>query len=335
VVSVSGDPDGFEGNAQSFRIVTRLEMGKRKTLGLNLTRATLHAVLKYPNLRNYEDIDDKKHKKFGAFAVDGNSFQFARDPFTTTDPNTRPSLEATIMDHADEVAYSIQDISDFFCAGLLPLRIMAADKAEFNHFFRENEPYIIPTGINIDKMEIDPGESLQNMLNMFVGPRTYLDTQEDRGQIKMRISKFIAESVEGCGVKDDGGSWRLDINPARQIEINFLKQILKKYVIRNSKLVTQQAGQRHIIRSLYEFYRSALEENNWRREVIPGFYVKEAERVTEKPSSVSETDQQERERAKIRLAVDIVAGLTETQAIDMFGRISGFALGAVSDLISL
>lgn len=57
-------PDGYEGNAQSFRIVTKLAFSRKPYPGLNLTRATLNSLLKYPWLR---EAAGKRSKKFGAY----------------------------------------------------------------------------------------------------------------------------------------------------------------------------------------------------------------------------------------------------------------------------
>ena len=76
------DQEGFEGNAQSFRIITRLAVRlnsdewKTNFPGIDLTRATLNAVLKYPwQWKN----EGKKNKKFGAYTEDKEAFDFARN----------------------------------------------------------------------------------------------------------------------------------------------------------------------------------------------------------------------------------------------------------------
>src|ERR1044071_5853233 len=53
--------DGFEGNAQSFRIVTKLALRSPDIPGLNLTRATLNALLKYPWTRQSDGHEKEKY----------------------------------------------------------------------------------------------------------------------------------------------------------------------------------------------------------------------------------------------------------------------------------
>jgi dGTPase len=95
-----GVPDGYEGNAQSFRIVTKLSMRHPLFVGLNLTRASLNASLKYPWLR--ELGNEKKGKKWGAYEIDREEFDWVREEHPGSED--RPSVEAQIMDWADDVA---------------------------------------------------------------------------------------------------------------------------------------------------------------------------------------------------------------------------------------
>lgn len=114
-----GLPEGFEGNAQSFRIATRLAISEPGN-GLNLTRATLNAVSKYP----WRSDDTGAGKKFGCYEDDKDFLEFARRPMNLR-PHTR-TLEAEIMDWADDIAYSVHDVEEFFRAGLIPLDRLAA-----------------------------------------------------------------------------------------------------------------------------------------------------------------------------------------------------------------
>jgi len=114
--------DGFEGNAQSFRLVTRLEgRGAKSTAGLDLTRATLNALLKYPWLNRK---NPKKPKKWGAYKSEVADFAFARDQLGANEWSQKKTLEAEIMDWADDITYAVHDLEDFYRARKIPLHLL-------------------------------------------------------------------------------------------------------------------------------------------------------------------------------------------------------------------
>ncbi|MEL0148929.1 MAG: deoxyguanosinetriphosphate triphosphohydrolase [Pontimonas sp.] len=110
---------GFEGNAQSFRLLTRLEPKSVDSSGvprgLNLTRASLLASIKYPWNAEQPDIDPSGREKFGVYSDDREVFEWAREGM----PERRLTLEAEVMDFSDDVAYSVHDFEDAIVNGYL------------------------------------------------------------------------------------------------------------------------------------------------------------------------------------------------------------------------
>jgi dGTPase len=116
---------GFEGNAQTLRVLTRLEAKvvgpDGASAGLNLTRAALDACSKYPWFRS------AGQRKFGVYADDAPVFAWLREG--APEPGRR-CLEAQVMDWSDDVAYSVHDVEDGIHGGYVRLGPLRADADE-------------------------------------------------------------------------------------------------------------------------------------------------------------------------------------------------------------
>ncbi|WP_018349228.1 deoxyguanosinetriphosphate triphosphohydrolase [Longispora albida] len=113
--AVAASCGGFEGNAQTLRVVARLE-AKVPGAGLNLTRATLDAISKYPWPHR------PGSRKFGVYADDAEIFAWLREGA----PDEHRCLEAQVMDWADDVAYSVHDVEDGIHGGYIKLAGLSA-----------------------------------------------------------------------------------------------------------------------------------------------------------------------------------------------------------------
>jgi dGTPase len=164
---------GFEGNAQSLRLLTRLEP-KVPGAGLNLTRATLDATLKYPWL------PDGSGGKYGAYPEDAEVFGWIREGA----PPGRLCLEAQIMDWADDVAYSVHDLEDGLHAGLIKFKVLIAEQALVARTAHDQF-------CDGDVTEAELDSVLGELLAMQIWPREFDGTERSMAALKNLTSELI------------------------------------------------------------------------------------------------------------------------------------------------
>ncbi len=126
----AADVGGFEGNAQSLRLLTRLEPKvfgpDDEPYGLNLTRASLDASCKYPWSIETAETEPGGRAKYGYYPDDAAAFEWLRRGA----PDRRRCIEAQVMDLSDDIAYSVHDFEDAVVAGSVDVAALRDSAAQ-------------------------------------------------------------------------------------------------------------------------------------------------------------------------------------------------------------
>lgn len=310
--------DGYEGNAQSFRIITKLAVRRADSRqGLDLTRATLDATLKYPSFAN------ESGEKYGAFRDDEEAFKFARELHPPGD--AAPSIEAQIMDWADDITYSIHDTEDFYRAGLIPLHLLRASDTERAQFLER----AIARRTKINKPFSQKPDELDDIFGRFCDwlptREPYSGTRSQRGGLVEFTSKTVSDYLQATKLlpRQDPKNG-LEIPPDFLAQVALLKELTWIYVIDNPALAGHQYGQRKIIRTLFEIFYQAARDRKW--VLFPPQFREEAEEVLKTLGHISPA-------GCARLVADTIASMTDQQALRLYQRLTGQSQGSVLDPI--
>ena len=321
---------GFEGNAQSLRILSKLskkEPPPSPEVGLNLTHRTLAAILKYDNLITIEKKDDAKPIK-GYYQTEEELVKRIKRSVlgkTSVLGGEFKTVECQIMDIADDIAYSTYDLEDALKAGFVtPLQmILAVQQDEVYRPVIEKlgidrdtlldhtidiwlEPALDPKSLNLDVslLDIQRGEELA-MLSAAVHAKTQELAEDGTARTKF-TSRLVDECIEGTDVVVNDGCPALSevkLNPGLLTRVNVLKHLTYELVIQspNLKTVEHRGGEivKDIFRALSGGGGDMLMPNDYR------------ERVVKADGKL--------ERA--RAICDFIAGMTDRYAIEFYGRL--------------
>lgn len=309
-------PDGYEGNAQTFRILTKLAVRYSKdNPGLDLTRATLAATLKYPWLR--DKSVDMKRSKWSAYASEESEFKWAREH----SPGEFKTAEAELMDWADDIAYSVHDLEDFHRVGIIPWsEIISEDSREtlINGVVAawKKDPSCPADATSRMKAALD---RIIRKLIMFptVTKEVYNGAREQRRQLRNFTSLLIGNYVRAVSLTDSLGGATVLIAKEAADEVRLLKYFARYYVIGLPALSAQQYGQKKIVRDLFQIFLSEGKAGDLALFPARLRYIWE-DNIGEKGA---------------RLAADCVASLTENEAYQLHHRLMGTESGLVLDPI--
>lgn len=306
--------EGFNGNAQSFRVLCRLSIKDidEDALGLHLTRATLSATLKYP-----WPYPERRTPNggWGWYDDDGEDAIFAQ-ALVPEAMRRRPTLEAELMDWADDVTYGVHDVEDFFRAGLVPLE----------RVFKEGELERDIFTASLRAADKVPRDRIILTLNSFVGYplRAFTGSRSDRALLRAFTTPLIDDFVRGPSVDwtSQGVSYpRLRIPEEIRHRVSVLKHLTTHYVIERPSVLTQRYGQRHLVRTLFDILMTAaLNVDQADLTVFPIADRERIERLKNPGSAVVK-----------RHVADCIASMSEDQVVQTYQRLTGQTLGSVVD----
>ncbi|MFJ8190683.1 deoxyguanosinetriphosphate triphosphohydrolase [Streptomyces sp. NPDC096094] len=300
------DCGGFEGNAQSLRLLTRIEP-KRFTedgsVGLNLTRATLDAATKYPWPRGAHPTDPAS-SKFGVYDDDRPVFEWLREDA----PGARICFEAQVMDWADDVAYSVHDVEDGLHAGHIDPNCLLADP-EREAVFEVAVGRYVPVGT--DHAEL--AAALDRLLAQDWWPHGYDGSAVAQARLKdatsQLIGRFCLAAETATRAAHGGGrltryTAELVVPRETRMECAVLKAVAVRYVMQRTEQERLRADQRVVVAELAEALTARAPDG-----LDPQFRAL--------------FDRAADDRARKRVIVDQIASLTDASARSLHARLTG------------
>lgn len=345
----SGISDGFEGNPQSFRIVTNVEANALyvdsstdEGRGLNLTRASLNGMIKYPWERgeSIPSVNYDTSEKYGYYqGYEQDVFDWARKKLVK---HVR-SPEAVLMDWADDVTYAVHDLIDFYRSGIIPLQDILQDTKEQERFIRHFED---KKGDSIPD-SFEPSTFIEDLRNQGIDESEMLMSYQGSRQVDSLLrffqSRLIGEYLNVPEVVDvvppgeaengrpatEKGVNRLviDIDPKKQAEIELLKELTFYYVIENSTLARQQEGHRRATKTIFNSLMGAATDS-YSKGRINGEYIDEK---IIPPMFREELLEAGTPSDRVRIVADTITSMTERQMSQLYAQLTGFDSGSIQE----
>lgn len=237
-----GLEDGYEGNAQTLRIILSLtahQRGRKEpTYGLDLTWAVVAACVKYP--WSSKEAEERHINKWGYYKPEAEIFHRFVAPLLPE--QGVQTLEAEIMDWADDITYAVHDLQDFYTDGIIPLHHLRHNQEtdtsyEFDDFWQYATEKLRRSN---DLPSILARREFQRYASKFPKGR-YRGEREEDAQLGALASQIITDASKATTVTSNG---RLHVKENMKAVINALKQVTWYYVIDHPDLVSTQIGQR-------------------------------------------------------------------------------------------
>ena len=248
---VATECGGFEGNAQTLRILTRLEPkiidDEGNSVGLNLTRAALDAACKYPKAKT--NADGSINRKYGAYDEDAHILDWLREGHV----DDKPSMEAQTMDWSDDIAYSVHDVEDGIVSGRISLNVLW-DLVELANLADKGAKAFGGTAEEL----LDAADSLRQL--PIVSHHKFDYTLKSYVELKKMTSELVGRYVGATisATKDSSDmlgrqNGKLVIPPAAEAEVRLLKTIAVLYVMDTPVHLRRQDRQRERIYRVFDY----------------------------------------------------------------------------------
>ena len=254
--------NGFEGNAQTLRILTRLEpkvivddaRGVPQSYGLNLTRAALDGACKYPWTKT--NPDGTTNRKYGAYDEDAHLLDWLREGHT----DNRKCIEAQVMDWSDDIAYSVHDVEDGIISRRISLNVLW-DLVELAQLAEKGAKAF---GGTADEL-LEAADSLRNLsvINA-IGDFDY--SLRDYANLKKMTSELVGRYVGATvGATSEANAdliasnslgrmhGNLVVPKQAEAEVKLLKTIAVLYVMDEPAHLARQDRQRERIYRVYDY----------------------------------------------------------------------------------
>jgi dGTPase len=298
---IAADVGGFEGNAQTLRVLTRLEAKAvhpdGRSAGLNLTRASLDAATKYPWLRAAGVA------KFGVYLDDAEVFSWLR----IGAPGERRCVEAQVMDFADDVAYSVHDVEDAIVAERLGTDVVLADAVERARVAELTCDWYLDDDASIAEVleALDRLKALPFWVGGFDGGRRTLAALKD--MTSQLIGRFAAAAQFATHQAYGGGQLTrydadLVVPRGTQVEVAVLKGLAAVYVMTAADRAPLYSRQREMLHELVDALCADAPDG-----LDPSFRA---------DWSAARSDSE-----RLRVIVDQVSSLTDASASAWHGRL--------------
>ena len=230
-LKADGFTNGFEHNFQSFRVVSSIEKRYKQFDGLNLTFATLEGILKhsYPYRKSF--LPDSIHEQFNL--------------------DTHPSIEAMVVDRADEIAYISHDIDDGIHSGLISF-----EDLKTSELIEEILEKVAAEGVGFENDEMFRYRFSSHLINHLV--YSLLEYSKDR----IQTGEILSASL------DSKSELPIGFEPKLETQIKKLKKLLFSKLYQHKKIMLKMYAGKQAIKGLYN---GLMEEDK----MLPDFYYKQ------------------------------------------------------------